>query len=509
MRPLFSSSLLLLLPATSAITHGWDCISCGTNSMLVSNFGTWRKDISLDDPWWINATADSHAAIILNNFWKQGPGSYNGTGEDSKVTIARHLKARNPQLKVLFYQPADRLGDTAYVLDALNDHPEWWLRDDNGNLIPFGGSGSRPQIDTSVPGAQDFFANLSVSLFHSHSEAARLLDGVMVDGTSWSGPGRYGPNVSAARYEKLFAGKMTMLAKMQAILKALSGGEVWGNPLLEYGQIGTTPGHAADSPGSRWDTTMAYYDGAFDEMFGSFGTMDDYGHLPGTGAWDVVKMRFSFESIINASNAGKTIVIHAFPGPAGANDKAQGGMFPTRGDTATGNTFHVAAWAGPVKVPQTAEECRAAAAARLVESLAPFLIVATERVFFGYGWFYNLEDGCAWHPLPLVPCGALRCSLSEMLASILAPVYLTLLFSMVQTMQIFPAQRTLSAGCRPSGFLNTRSRSGRPWGQRRQTPRKLCGRGSSNTHRSVLTCETDPCQRSNGVQSECSQGYYI
>ena len=73
-------------------------------------------------------------------------------------------------------------------------------------------------------------------------------------------------------------------------------------------------------------------------------------HLPGTGAWDVTKMRYSFESIINASNAGKTIVIHAFPGPAGANDQAQGGMFPTRGNTTTRNTFHVAAWAGPAKV---------------------------------------------------------------------------------------------------------------------------------------------------------------
>jgi len=34
-----------------------------------------------------------------------------------------------------------------------------------------------------------------------------------------------------------------------------------------------------------------------------------------------------------------------------------------------------------------------------VESLAPFLIVATERVFFGYGWFYNMEDG-------YIPCKA-------------------------------------------------------------------------------------------------------
>ena len=58
--------LLLLLPAAHGLTHGWDCISCKSNSMLVSNFGTFRKDINLSDPWWIDATADSHAAIILN-----------------------------------------------------------------------------------------------------------------------------------------------------------------------------------------------------------------------------------------------------------------------------------------------------------------------------------------------------------------------------------------------------------------------------------------------------------
>ena len=71
--------------------------------------------------------------------------------------------------------------------------------------------------------AQDFFANLSISLFHNRSEAVELLDGVMVDGTSWSGPSRLGPNVSAARYERLFDGKMAMLAKLQANLVALNG----------------------------------------------------------------------------------------------------------------------------------------------------------------------------------------------------------------------------------------------------------------------------------------------
>ena len=103
-------------------------------------------------------------------------------------------------------------------------------------------------------------------------------------------------------------------------------------------------------------------------------------------------MRFSFDSIMNASVAGKTIVIHAFPGPAGTQGGGEG-MFPTRGNKTTGNTFHVAAWAGSEHVPITAAGCRKAAADRLVESLAPFLIVVTQRVFFGFGWFYNMEDG--------------------------------------------------------------------------------------------------------------------
>jgi hypothetical protein len=364
--------------------------------VLVSDVGTWRKDFTLEDPWWIDTLADSHAAVFLNNFWKQGTGSYNGTGTDSKVAVARLLKKRNPKLKVLFYQAADRVGDTEYVMNTLMAHPDWWLRDDNGNLIPFGqkvpypGSPEgRPQIDPTVVAAQDWYSTLSVKLFHNHSECIELLDGIMVDGSSWSGASRYGPNVSEARYAKIFAGKMEMLAKTQAVYTNLkpAGGVLAGNPLMEYGQIGPSPPPPGSSTqGGNWNTTLYDYAGAFDEMFGAFGTMLT------TGGWDPLKMKVSFEAIINASSEGKTIMIHAFPGPAGTTAGTEG-MFPTRGNTSTGNTFHVAQWAGQERVPEDAHACRQASADRLVESLAPFLIVANEHVFFGYGWFYNLEDG--------------------------------------------------------------------------------------------------------------------
>ena len=51
--------------AFEPFVHNWDCISCSTNSMLVSNVGTWRKDLSLDNPWWVNALPDSHAAGVI------------------------------------------------------------------------------------------------------------------------------------------------------------------------------------------------------------------------------------------------------------------------------------------------------------------------------------------------------------------------------------------------------------------------------------------------------------
>ena len=93
--------------------------------MLVGNFGTSRPDFTLEDDWWINTIADSYYGVMLNNFWNH---DYNGTGTDNKILVARKLKARNPKLKVSFYQPADRFGDTVFVQDYVAKHPEMWLR---------------------------------------------------------------------------------------------------------------------------------------------------------------------------------------------------------------------------------------------------------------------------------------------------------------------------------------------------------------------------------------------
>jgi hypothetical protein len=306
------------------------------------------------------------------------------------IPLAAALKKRNPMIKTMQYMPINRAGDSPLFLDPLKAHPQWWLRDDFGNVINWRGDLTRPMSNFSVPACQDWYAHLSIDQFQNHSVAMELLDGVLLDGDAWQSY----PNVSQSRLDDVYKGLLSTTRKMRDLLATFNGAEVivnnfpWGR-----GDVGTIR--------DPWPM-MEQSSGLFDEMFGSFSTMD-----VATGQWDVEKMQLSFDSILNMTRHNKTVQIHAFPGPAGTSVGSEG-MFPIRGNTTPGSTdtFHVAQWAGAQRVPKSADECRAAAASRLVESLAPFLIVASERTFFSYAWYYNVEDG--YLPCPKdrgVECG--------------------------------------------------------------------------------------------------------
>ena len=92
----------------SQLKHGWDCITCETNSMLAGNFGhTTDMIFNMSETWWIDTIAKSYAVVAFNDWL--GTQNYNGTGEIGLVTVARALKAANPKIKILFYQAADRV----------------------------------------------------------------------------------------------------------------------------------------------------------------------------------------------------------------------------------------------------------------------------------------------------------------------------------------------------------------------------------------------------------------
>ena len=281
------------------------------------------------------------------------------------------------------FQAADWVSQDPYVTKQIMDHPEFWLHDDFGNVINFS---SVPIIDHANAAARTWFANLPLQNL-SRADGALLVDGIFVDGTSF----RNGyPNVSAARYaQSLFPGKMKMMQEAQSTYRDLNGGNVWGNPLLEYGDI---TGSHPTGPSTDWNTTLYFYDAAFDEMFGSFGTLNAN---PNDGQWNATKMAFCFEAIQNATDAGKGVIVHAFPGPANP---------PFSGVPNISSAFP--AWDGPVPRPSTVAGLQAASQAMLVQSLAPYLIVASETTFFSYAWFYDWETGYGACPDAPAHCSA-------------------------------------------------------------------------------------------------------
>ena len=368
----------------SSFTHGWDCIACSTNNMLAGNFGDGNgqnKNFNMSDPWWVDVVAKGYAAVALNNFL--GSELYNGTGENGMVTVAKALKAANPKIKILFYQNAE-FGYTAPVhYEQVEAHPEWWLRNDAGDTVwfrpPKPGYKGYPAIDLSIPAVQYWFGNLSLGFFKNEEEIRQLCDGIFVDGSGYFNRYRY-QNLSNDRYEKLFAGKMQMMENVQNYFTKLNGGDVWGNAAMNVIWRGTP------YPGGNltWETDLQYFNGAFTERITGFNADDRDGN------WNATFMERMFESIINASTAGHSVVIKSFVGPAVP-------PFVSRGER--GNSFVVSSWAGKTQVPNTTEGCRKAMADRINEIIAPFLIVANERVFFSYAWFYSIADG-------YIPCKA-------------------------------------------------------------------------------------------------------
>jgi hypothetical protein len=249
------------------------------------------------------------------------------------------------------------------------------------------------------------------------------------------------------------------------------------------------------------------------ESFGAFnGIRDEWGECvtgkpggpPGhqincTGDWDVLRTRTTIYAARNATALDKkTVCFHAFPGPAGTPLGGVNGTATTHPspphNSMAGNILSTG-WYGTQKAPwqwMTAEDgytpldvvnaTKQATADMLVQSLAPFLIMAEETSFFGYGWFYDMESGYA-------PCDDNR-------TLCLAPD------------GWFPGEsdardwtlclvigRVLTTVLVPQSF---RSRS-----VRRKAPpssRAMSGRGSSPTRRSTSTSPTARPRASTGAR---------
>ena len=261
--------------------------------------------------------------------------------------------------------------------EAVRLHPDWWMRDDNGNPVVFGADdcsvdpvtkqprdACAPYVNFSVPGVGEWWYQQPLREVCG-PDASLLVDGIMMDGTFYF---NNHPNVSETRYTVNFEGKMRMLSEASEMYHALNGGEVWGNPLM----AATSPLHwGPPRPGDHTDSynrTLQHYDGAFDESFGALGTLQDewgecmsdtpmgpYHNVTCSGQWDVEAMRKSIYAMRNATMIDKkTLCIHAIPGPAGTpiigiNGTAATHPSPPHGST-SGDVLAFGWW-GPTKAP--------------------------------------------------------------------------------------------------------------------------------------------------------------
>ena len=80
-------SVVLALPP-----HGWDCISCSTNTMLAGNWAINNPNFNNSDLWWAHTITSSYAAVALN---------MNHGDPSLTVEQARILKKINPKFKFL------------------------------------------------------------------------------------------------------------------------------------------------------------------------------------------------------------------------------------------------------------------------------------------------------------------------------------------------------------------------------------------------------------------------
>jgi len=228
------------------------------------------------------------------------------------------------------------------------------------------------------------------------------LDGIFNDGMGYT-PDEFGPacnatgcwpKVNRARNDAAFAGKMLLGDEARTLYGNPNGGEVWGNAAL--GVTARYSNFTYKDQLVSWQTVMDHVDTGFLE-----GALGMWYMNTTTGEWLPDELEIWMENIINASTAGKSVVLHFNPGPSFPPFT----NYPINGTP--GNQFIAPTWVGPEKLPTTAAGIRQAAADALVTSLAPFLIVANEHVFLQYAWFYEVQDGN-------IPCPSyIECGMPE------------------------------------------------------------------------------------------------
>ncbi|XP_065837790.1 uncharacterized protein [Oscarella lobularis] len=148
-----------------------------------------------------------------------------GYAEDKMIAAAKQIKSAQKSVWTLFYMNAILDWEFYHLHEIMLQHPEYWLRDDNGNVIRRGGDHSFPQskdgmliFDQTKKVVRDVFTSDCVN-----STMDGAFDGCFVDRANWAlrildDGGSPLKNVSTARIKELANGQVQLLSEMQTAL---------------------------------------------------------------------------------------------------------------------------------------------------------------------------------------------------------------------------------------------------------------------------------------------------
>jgi len=334
------------LPAAWA--HGWDTVGHLTAAHGGNN--------SLLAPDEVAFVSQHYKWVTLADCYGADHGAR--TQEAATLETAAALKALDATTRVAFYFKSDMssmLSSCSTANATWAAHPEWQLRTDAGAVVR-AGTGGGIVFDSTVATFRAFWAAHLVALARALGADGRpLIDGFFIDGcqqrndTVWKG-------VSPARTAAVVGNTTEMVRATQAALDALGHDQVliW---------------NAMDTP-FQLDNHVAASGGSMNDHFGALGAIN-----PHTGAWEPAVMQEAFDVIRDARNAGRLIMVKAWPGPL----------------------VHPKKWVNDSQ-PTTDAGLRAAVAAELDISLAAFLAVADVNTWFVYSWFWEMSDYIPFGP---------------------------------------------------------------------------------------------------------------
>ena len=354
--------LLLLIISLINLTnsfplHGWDS----------SHLATFC-DMSI-----IKRLTDDQATFVAKNYRvisiEKCSGEQDGISTEEMIySTAYQLKKLDPSLKIFFYWATDQQGLRCYdANDEFLNHPEWHLKDDNGNVY------DPPILDFNNPNAANWWLNIPIKGTNNtqtwnNISVFDLIDGVLADSDGYS---QYA-NFSVQSAEKFIDSKFNTIKKLQDIFTAKNDGIVMANGINMY----------TDARDPRYPDNnvhaLKYSRGIMNEHTAVFEEISS-----ANSSINVELCKQDLDSIEKASQIENSFVfISTWPGPYTNVD-----FYPKPDGTPA------KVYPDSMHTPQNNDEWRAALRKYFTFNHALYLTLAQPNVYWFYGavWYESNE----------------------------------------------------------------------------------------------------------------------